>query len=154
MKISEHFHLEELVPKAIFQTYGAAAAQFIDPRLIVLLEFERSYFGKAITINNWADGGELQERGFRHPVTGTGAVFSQHKFGRAVDRNISGITPQEHYAVILASTKLWLDKGLTTIENIAFTKTWTHADVRDTSGFLTTAGSSFQWHDGLLIVNP
>lgn len=152
MKISAHFHLEEFVPPELFHLFGAAAMQFIDPRIINIAEFERDYFGKPVVINNWNIPGisnPHKERGFRDTMTQTGALRSQHKFGRAIDRNIDGMTPQEHYAAILAIPKLWIDKGLTTLEDIEKTPSWVHSDCRNTQGFSTGFHSS-----GILIVQP
>lgn len=152
MLISPHFHLEELVPKEIFQLFGAAAIQFIDHRIVNILEFERDYFGKAITVNNWNAGGSFNNRGYRDVLASVGAGRSQHKFGRAVDRNIDGMTCQEHYAEIIANTDKWIGAGVTTLEDIKMTNGWVHSDCRDTSGFKSLPNAV--WSGGILIVQP
>ncbi len=139
MKISDHFHLEELVPKAIFEQYGARSKWFIDPQLIVAIEWIRTRYGKAMTINNWSNGGSFQNRGFRTPTTTVGARLSQHKFGRAADFNIDGMTSQEVFTDLVGISE---QLPFTTIENVAYTPTWSHIDCRWTGG------------DSLLIVAP
>lgn len=57
------------------------------------LDFERTYFGRRITIT---EGG-----GFRCPVYNAkvgGAKDSQHQYGRAGDSWMEDITPEERYA--------------------------------------------------------
>lgn len=115
---------------------------FIDPKLVAIAEFIREEFELPMTINNWHKGGKFQERGYRVPTTQTGARYSQHKFGRAIDFNIQGIPPQEVAEWIKASFAYLKPLGLTTIEHPDDTPTWTHIDVRN-SGM-----------NELLIVNP
>lgn len=129
MKISQHFNLEEFVPQDIFNQYGEKSIWFIDPRLINLAEFIRTFFNKPMTIN----GNGLNERGFRSPDSSTGAKLSQHKFGRAIDFNIQGLTPQQVYDTILKNKDAFMKAGLTTMEDIKMTPTWTHVDVRQTN---------------------
>lgn len=130
--VSKYFIVQEFVPPEIYKQFGDMAWQFIDPRLVTLADYIREYFGKAMTINNWDSGGTLSLRGFRLPDTEVGGRLSQHKFGRAFDFNLTGITPQESYSVILKNKKSFMAKGLTTVENIDFTHTWNHVDVRYT----------------------
>lgn len=140
--LSKHFSIEEFVPKPIFDRYMANSKWFIDPKLVAIAEFIREEFELPMTINNWHKGGKFQERGYRVPTTQTGARYSQHKFGRAIDFNIQGIPPQEVAEWIKASFAYLKPLGLTTIEHPDDTPTWTHIDVRN-SGM-----------NELLIVNP
>lgn len=137
-----HFKLEEFIDPDIFSQYGDQSVQFLDDRLIHLANAIREYYGVAVTINNWHLHGQFSQRGLRRFDTTTGAKMSQHKFGRAIDINIAGKTPQEIYADILENEKMFMEFGLTTIENIHATPTWNHLDVRYTG------------LDHLLIVNP
>ena len=130
MKISDHFQLEEFVPPNVFQTWGANAVWFVDPRLIELAEFVRTFFNKPVIINDWHRGGQLQYRCFRDQETNVGAKLSQHRMGRAMDFNISGMTPQEVYSAILANSGAFMKAGLTSMEDISATPTWTHIDIR------------------------
>lgn len=140
--LSKHFDIEEFVPKAIHEQYGAKARWFINPKLVDIAEFIREEFELPVTINNWYSGGRFQERGFRVPNTQTGARYSQHKLGNAIDLNVKGIPSPELAEWIIATFPTLKGLGLTTIEHPDDTPTWTHIDVR--------------WHhaDELLIVRP
>ena len=95
MMVSAHFDIREFVPKPIYDQYGANSIWFIDHRLIEGAEWLRAHFNAPIIINNWHTGGKFQERGFRVPTTTTGARLSQHKFGRAIDFNVQGMTSDQ-----------------------------------------------------------
>lgn len=140
--ISKNFKIQEFVPPAIYAQYGDRSQWFIDQKLVDIAEFIRAEFDLPVTINNWHIGGKFQERGYRVPTTTTGARYSQHKFGNAIDFNIQGIPSPEVAEWVAASFPRLKGFGLTTMENPADTPTWTHIDVRWT-------GMS-----ELLIVNP
>lgn len=127
-----YFKTQEFVPKTIYQQYGENSNWFVDPRLKKLANVTRKFFNKPVTINNWHNGGQYNERGFREPGTGTGASLSQHRFGRAMDFTVAGMTPVQVYNTILANEKLFMDNGLTTMERIEDTPTWNHFDIRYT----------------------
>jgi hypothetical protein len=141
-KISKYFTIQEMVPKEIYLRFGRDSQWFIDPRLMTLLDFIREFIGVPMTVNNWNSGGTLSQRGYRIPDTPTGGRLSQHKFGRAADVSYKGKTVQEVYNLILANEKVFMDAGLTTLENIEFTKSWLHCDIRWTG------------LNKILIVNP
>lgn len=131
-KITDFFKTQEFVSKAIYEKFGENSIWFIDPRLIKLAVFCRTFWGKPITINNWHIGGKSQERGFREPTSTVGASLSQHRFGRAIDITVKGMTPQEVYKSILDNEKAFMEQGLTTLEDIKDTPTWNHLDIRNT----------------------
>lgn len=133
MNISPHFTIQEFVPKEIFDLYGAKSIWFVDLRLIEGMEWLRTYFNASITINNWHTGGHMQNRGFRSPLSTTGARLSQHKYGRACDFNVSGLTvPQTYNAIISDWDTIRKHTFFSTMEDISFTPTWTHLDGRNT----------------------
>lgn len=142
MKISEHFDVRELVTPEIYAKFGSNSKWFVTEKQINFAEFLRNHFGKAITINNWHTGGHLQNRGTRNPISDVGAVYSQHKLANGIDFNVSGMGSDQVYDYILANEKLFMEAGLTTLENKLFTKGWTHADFRITG------------LNHILIVNP
>lgn len=156
MKISKNFDIRELVPKEIWDLYGEKSVWFIDPRTISFLQelrdiLEELYPGRiSVNVNTWYNGGSRTKSGYRMPNEELGAKFSQHKFGRAVDiqvfimngANRSQMNPVEVNRIIFNHEKRLMDKGLTTVENVEFTKTWNHLDCRPTN--MTK----------LLIVNP
>lgn len=125
-----YFKTEEFVPKSIYQQYGENSKWFIDPRIIKLANFTRKFFNKSVTINNWLWGGTLDERGFRDPASSTGGKLSQHRFGRAIDINVASMTPKAVYEAILANKEVFMEAGLTCMEDINDTPTWCHLDIR------------------------
>lgn len=127
-----NFIIKELVPKEIYVRWGDKSIWFIDERIFHLINFIRTRFAKPMTINNWHTGGGFNNRGFRTPTCVIGATLSQHRFGRAVDFNIDGVTPQEIYKDIVDNFSLYAKEGLTTIEDISLTIGWTHIDIRYT----------------------
>lgn len=142
--ISTHFDLQEFVPKELYDQFGMNSIWFLDPRLINLAEFIRLHFDASMVINNWsyATGKVFNERGYRMPNTETGGKLSQHKFGRAIDFNIVGLTPIEVSDEIAKNYQYFFPYGLTTMENPEKTPTWTHVDCRNTG------------LNHLLVVNP
>lgn len=130
MKLSKNFHLVEFICPAIYNGWGDRSFIFIDPDLIRIAQELRDYFGKPVTINNWADGGQYAESGLREFNTGTGSKMSQHKFGRAIDCKIEGVHPEEARQHILANQDKWIGLGLTAIERD--TPSWIHLDTRFT----------------------
>jgi hypothetical protein len=141
MKVSKHFFTEDFVPKIIQQQFGDKAIWFISPFMVNHAELLWTRFGKQVIINNWKDGGNLQNRGFRIPDTLVGGNLSQHKLKSAIDTNVVGITPEEVYNDIKINFGVYSKIGLTTVEDIAFTtgkvsndlSGWNHADCRTTN---------------------
>jgi hypothetical protein len=130
IQLTENFYLDEFIPKEVYDQFGERAKIFLDPRLPILMEAIRDHFGKGIIINNWATGGTFNNRGFRHPHSGTGGTLSQHKFGRACDYNVDGVLDMEVDKEMIKEFKKFAPLGLTTIENPLFTTGWTHIDTR------------------------
>jgi len=130
IKISENFYLDEFVGKKFYQKFGAKSRWFIDQRLIDMVQFIRTKTGKSVTVNNWATGGRFQERGLRDPKTSTGASYSQHKFGKALDFHVSGISSDDIRELIKGEWKQELmSMGLSAIEAGI---SWVHIDIRNT----------------------
>lgn len=130
---SKYFIIQEYVPKIIFDTYGINSSWFVDPRLIKLDDFIREWFDEPITINNWwwvRNG--MQNRGFRTPTTKVGGKLSQHRFGRASDKSFAKLTIKEAFNEIMKYEKVFFDQGLRCMEDIAYTPTWLHSDIRET----------------------
>lgn len=129
---SKYFKIQELVSKAVYDRYGERAWQFIDIRLIKVIDSLREHFGRPIIINNWLYGGNLQQRGLRankDPMVQSKKDYyiSQHCLGKAVDFNVKGLSVKETYDEILRNKeKFYL---ISRIENIKDTPTWCHVDV-------------------------
>lgn len=130
-KTTDHFKTQEFVPKAIYDKFGENSNWFIDPRIRKLANFVRTFFNKPVTINNWSFGGTFEQRGFRTDDS-VGAEMSQHRYGRAIDINIKDMSPQEVFLTIMANEKLFIENGLTCMEDIKDTPSWNHLDIRFT----------------------
>ena len=135
---SRYFKIQELVSEAVYKKYGEKSWEFIDSRLIKVLDLLREHFNKPITVNNWLWGGNLQQRGLRANKDELVAnkkdyYISQHCLGKAVDFNVKGLSAQEVYDEILRNIeKFYL---ISRIENIKDTPTWVHIDVANIDGF-------------------
>lgn len=127
---SKHFKIQELVPKDIFLKFGEKSWWFVRPDIIAVADTLREMLDRTVIINDWNDGGLAQYRGFRPSNCKIGALYSQHKLGAAVDVVIPGMQPREVIAFIQANKAVFIPLGLSTIENNAYTPTWTHLDVR------------------------
>jgi hypothetical protein len=121
------FELKELVPPEIFRARGEAAWELLDARALMTLDAIREQFGPTI-VNDWADNGRYRESGLRSAYSQTGAVYSQHRFGRAFDCKFREVVPGVVYEHILKHAEQF--PHLTTLEDIAATTTWLHFDVR------------------------
>ena len=62
-----NFQTYELLPKEIYTIYGEAGLRWLDPKIIGVLEFVRSTFGKPVIVNDWYMGGQFNERSIRIP---------------------------------------------------------------------------------------
>lgn len=136
--VSKYFKIQELVSEAVYKKYGEKSWEFIDYRLIKVLDLLREHFNKPITVNNWCFGGNLHQRGLRANKDELVAnkkdyYISQHCLGKAVDFNIKGLSAQEVYDEILKNKdKFYL---ISRVENIKDTPTWVHIDVANIDGF-------------------
>ncbi len=119
--ISPYFKVQEFVPKATFQKWGAKSIRFMNPQAILLAQFTRSRFNRGVTINNWHSGGVYQFSGYRPPDCAEGSFESGHKRGLCIDVRVSGLSPEYVYQDILDNYPLWREAGLTTVEDISIT---------------------------------
>ena len=133
MKVSNNFYLQEFVDEGTYASWGDSCIWFVDPRIITLAQFIRERLGKPCTINNWHGGGKFQYSGFRPPKCTVGASLSQHRFGRAIDLKVKGMTAdevrshiEEHWFLYHKAT------ALSTIEDGNDAPSWCHIDIRTT----------------------
>ena len=130
--LTTNFRLEEFIDPDTFGRFGELSIWFIDPRLVTLAQFMRERLGKPCTINNWHGGGQYNYSGFRPPDCPIGATLSQHRFGRAMDLKVSGMTADEVRDDIIGNFDIYRKVGLTTIEDGDYAPTWCHIDIRET----------------------
>ena len=143
IKITDNFYLDEFIDPITYSERGERSIQLMDMRIILAIQHLREVINKPITINNWASRGQFRESGLRRADTRTGARWSQHKYGRALDFRVSGMTPREVHQVIHQHERTFIERQwITTLEDARDTPSWTHIDCRYTS------------KDSFLIVRP
>ena len=125
----KYFALNEVIPPAIIAERGERAWSLMDDRILQGADWLRETFGPAV-INGKYGGKVFTESGLRDPFTTTGAKWSQHKFGRALDLKFTKVSVKEVYDYILANQPEARSHGITTVEDIAFTGNWLHIDAR------------------------
>jgi hypothetical protein len=130
MKVTNNFSIQELVDKIVITARGSSSIQLIDIRIVRVAQWLRDFTGDEIVVNNWNTGGQYHESGLRDPFTKTGAKFSQHKFGRALDLKFKNTKPEVVRQIIRDNWEELKALGLTTIEKD--TPTWVHIDCRYT----------------------
>lgn len=102
--IPEYFEPHELVPPEVFSARNGDPGKIFrlfDDRLLRTADRLRNRYG-AMTINNYHWGGDRTESGLRMPETATGASWSDHKYGRAIDAIFKNITAEEIRQHIIA----------------------------------------------------
>jgi hypothetical protein len=148
---SQYFDVREFVDPRTFGILGVKSACLIDPMLVRIADLLREKVGVPVKINNWsyAKKGEAvyKASGFRAIWEKVGGQLSQHRCGRAADFKVQGMDPRMVLHLIMAHEAEFEAVGLTTIEDVEFTKTWLHLDCR-----ARVPG----WHPehGFLIVKP
>jgi len=135
MQVSKNFKITEFVQIDTYAMYGAArSAQFIDGRLIDIVQYLRDSLGVPLTINDWCRGGKYNESGLRSPGDEHYSSQSQHTFGRAVDLKSSELSTQVLYNKIAERFEQLNNLGATTLEGIRHTPSWVHLDCRYLGG--------------------
>lgn len=115
-----------------------------------MAETLRELLGQPIFLNNWhnGDGGRMgrgtRPPGYRPPG---GAALSQHYLKCALDVSGKSATPAEILKAIEGDLLRFQALGLTTVEDVGFTKTWLHLDCRPRL-------KGVHPDDGLLVVRP
>ncbi len=99
-----YFELQELVDPQTYIDNGELAWLFLDARLLITLDRLREKYGPMI-VNTWSlsnyDGKYLRFRGYRPRTYNSGAAYSQHRHGRAMDVNFVRITVEQVRADIM-----------------------------------------------------
>ena len=127
----KHFKVQELVSPDIFNQRGSKAIELLDPRLLETLDKLREELGRPITINNWLWGGNFKQRGLRdRSFYKSDKAYvdslSQHKYGRAVDFDVKGMSAPE--------VRKFIYKNREKFPFITFVETdinWVHIDCRN-----------------------
>lgn len=128
----QYFELHELVCDHIYKKYGEQAWQFLDPRLIITIDWIRKQLDKPITINDYHWKGTDTQSGVRCNIcnlvkkkTDKGIVYmSGHQEGQAVDFSVKGMTAE--------AVRNWLAiQDLPYSIRLEADVNWIHLDVRD-----------------------
>jgi hypothetical protein len=130
--ITDYFELNEVVCPEVYHKYGDFAWNFFDSRLLITMEALRQRLNKPITVNNWKDGGEFSQRGFRcvqcHLMISTfqtGELFvDPHTTGKAWDFDVQGLVAEEVRQYIIKNKNLW-PYQLRLEDNVS----WVHLDI-------------------------
>lgn len=129
----EHFAIQELVPRAVYEARGEKAWEVLDDRALRVLDLLRKRYGP-ITVNNWHTGGDREWSGLRTPESPWFSPYSQHTFGRAFDCIFSNTTAEQVRKDILADPDSELARLITSME---LGTSWLHFDVRNTKRIKT-----------------
>lgn len=126
------FKSYELVPESLHKLRGERSLQLIDKRLMEFLDKLREALGSPITVNTWKQGGQFSQRGLRtrefyKSDKAYQESLSQHKFGRACDFDVKGMTASEVRQWIIGNRNLWWVKGIGFLEDDV---NWVHVDFR------------------------
>lgn len=121
------FTVQEFVSPDVYKLLGDRAISLIDEKMLISIMQIREYFSNRIFVNTWEWGGGLKERGFRTFKSGIGAKYSMHKYGRALDFDVDGVSAIEVRDAILAKPKLF--PYITRMEDKV---SWVHIDNKET----------------------
>lgn len=132
---AKHFELHEFVCDHILYKYSSTAWQFIDPRLIITMDWIREETGRKIFVNNYAWGGNQKQSGVRCNLCGLQLAralnaelyMSAHPQGQACDFTIRSMSAIE--------ARKWItehEKELPYPIRLEKKVDWVHLDVRDT----------------------
>lgn len=141
---SKYFDCREYVDARTWGVLGVKSAWLIDPKIVAICDLIREKAGVPVTVNNWHMGGNYDSSGYRAIWDATGGKLSQHRCGRAADVKVKGLIPLRVFQIIHANKAEFEAAGLTTMEDLRFTPTWTHLDCRP----------RLEDKTGILIVKP
>lgn len=91
-----HFQAYEFLPPEIYEVYGDAGLIAMDARILWTLDSLRNALNAPIIVNTWFNEGDFFQRGLRTDAKLLEATpLSQHRFGRAVDFDIQGMSAED-----------------------------------------------------------
>lgn len=139
--VQKYFGIKELVCPHVYDKHREYAWNFFDPRLLDTLLVIREKINLPIVVNNWAQGGNLTQRGLRCNIcplvkekTSLEKLYmSAHNQGMAIDFNVNGMSVEEVHQW-LKKNQIWLPHPIR-LEDIDGVNR-VHIDVRS-EGFRT-----------------
>lgn len=112
--------------------------EFIDPvsyanlmRGIAIAQYIRETTGQPVTINNWANGGQYKESGYRRPDSKTGSPTSEHRLMNGWDFKIGTWSGQQMFTWAVHHAQPLYNLGARRFEDVSLTPTWLHIDGRE-----------------------
>jgi hypothetical protein len=127
-----HFKIEELVDKNTFDSVDVKEKLWFlfDSRILWTIDKIRDLYDSSMTVNNWNSGGSLSLRGYRPPESNISPNIKvdQHKLGRAIDFNISGVDPIVFVEDVLNNKDQFEFQFISGLE---IAPTWVHCDTRN-----------------------
>lgn len=153
MKVSKNFDVREFVPKHIWEQFGTNSTWFVNPKIVKIAEFYKSFWlayykrklgndkvtNVLIQVNTWLTGGPQQWRGLRTAKCTEGADNSQHRYMNAFDCEIIIVMAdgsrveadyKEIHQVIKANETEFMANGVTCVEDVKIASGWLHTDCR------------------------
>jgi len=123
--IPKYFKIEELVDPVMLKRFGSynLFKNALDSRILFEIDNIRTFFNKPITINNWNIGGEFSLRGLRPFDCKEGGLLSAHKFGKALDFDVKGLTAEEVRQAIIKNSSKFIN-----ISRMEDNVSWVHID--------------------------
>ena len=134
----KYFDPREFVPPEAYEALGDSCLLVMDCRMLKTADALRGFFGVPVIINDWHMHGIRKYSGFRPVDCATGAHWSQHRFGRALDMIIKTIAPEEARTQIIQAKNHF--PYITAMERD--TTPWVHVDCRAIFG------------DGIVLFDP
>lgn len=127
-----HFKIFEIVPEELMSLPEDYLWGLFNQGLLKVIDRLREDLGQPITINNWKNGGEFSQRGYRTNSSKVGARKSAHKSGHAVDLDVKGFTADKVRQYILDHRERYSE--VTELEMTLDGKpiNWVHISVRPT----------------------
>ena len=128
---TKYFKLHELVSKSDYDSLGEKCWDLLDERALRTLDALREDLGRPITINTWKTNGQFSWRGYRsRAYYKSDAEYiksrSQHKFGRAFDFDVKGMSAED--------VRQYIYKNKSKFPHISFIEAdvnWVHFDTRN-----------------------
>ena len=123
----KHFKAYELVPEIVYKQFGDLSEYFIDSKLRETLDKIRIFINMPIIVNNWINGGEFSNRGFRTADSNIGAKLSMHKVGGAIDCHCPHLSADELREIVIKNQSRFKH-----IKRIEADVNWLHMDIKET----------------------
>lgn len=129
----KYFSIQELVSPIVYNKWGQQAWMFFDEDVLKELDYIRETFGAPIIINNWANGGTLEQCGLRSNkdkivMNKKTLYLSSHTMGKAFDLHNGYGNHRKLYDHIYHLIKTGKLKNFKRLENFTNTFTWVHVD--------------------------